>query len=321
MRGLLVGVAGIVLFTWVTVAVQQQVKKIDDKAMKDAVKGTDWLGYGMGWSEQRYSTMTQITPQNVKNLALDWSIEIGPAEMLRRRIRFSNGILYASPTGASPSPSMRNPQGNLALRSQVDAAMKQAPEPGSLHQQPRHRVVRRQSAFARHRRTNDGPRRRNRKAALGELGNLNPSPAMWFPLTPSPWRLASQKAKSSSAVPAENFLHFTRLRFRHSMNTGKEMPEVLRHARRSFEAFEQISRAAARHGPVIVETGGGGSMWDGMIPMKPLVRRNRQWNSLVSGRTQRWQASGASGQSLHRLHSRHQRRHRSVEVALPVHTG
>ena len=38
MRWLLVGVAGIVLFTWVTVAGQQQVKKIDDKNAEATMK-------------------------------------------------------------------------------------------------------------------------------------------------------------------------------------------------------------------------------------------------------------------------------------------
>src|SRR5882672_12200601 len=96
MRWLLAGVAGIVLLTWVTVAVQQQqVKKVDDKALKDAPKGTEWLSYGMGWSEARYSTMTQITPQNIGKLALDWSFEVGPGgDAQKSNPLFSNGILY-----------------------------------------------------------------------------------------------------------------------------------------------------------------------------------------------------------------------------------
>src|SRR4051794_37820143 len=95
MRWLLVGVAGIVLFTWVTMAVQQQVKKIDDKVLKDAQKGTEWLSYGMGWSEQRYSTMTQINPQNIGKLALAWSYEVGPGgDAQKTNPLFSNGILY-----------------------------------------------------------------------------------------------------------------------------------------------------------------------------------------------------------------------------------
>ena len=46
MKWLLLGVPGIVLFTWTTLAVQQQVKKIDDKALKDR-------GKRHGMAEQR----------------------------------------------------------------------------------------------------------------------------------------------------------------------------------------------------------------------------------------------------------------------------
>jgi quinohemoprotein ethanol dehydrogenase len=129
MRGLLVGVAGIILFTWVTVAVQQQVKKIDDKAMKDATKGTEWLNYGMGWSEQRYSTMTQITPDNIKKLALDWSIEIGPGgDAQKTNPLYSNGILYGVTNwSVAFAVDAKTHKEIWRFDPQVDAAMKAAP--------------------------------------------------------------------------------------------------------------------------------------------------------------------------------------------------
>src|SRR5580700_9185670 len=46
MKLLLVGFLGIVLFIWTTSAVGQQVKKIDDKALKAAGKGTEWTTNG-----------------------------------------------------------------------------------------------------------------------------------------------------------------------------------------------------------------------------------------------------------------------------------
>ena len=111
MRWLLAGVAAIVLFTWVTVAVQQQVKKIDDKALKDAPKGTEWLSYGMGWSEQRYSTMTQITPQNIGKLALAWSYEVGGGgDAQKTNPLYSMVSSWRYQPELSPSLSMRNPQ-------------------------------------------------------------------------------------------------------------------------------------------------------------------------------------------------------------------
>src|SRR5260370_13827264 len=77
-KWLLLGLPGIFLFTWATLAVQQQVKKIDDKVLKTTGKSTEWLSNGMNWAEQRYSTMTQINPENVGKLALTWSYEIVP---------------------------------------------------------------------------------------------------------------------------------------------------------------------------------------------------------------------------------------------------
>jgi quinohemoprotein ethanol dehydrogenase len=95
MKWLLLGISGIAFVTWTTLAVQQQVKKIDDKALKDAGKGTEWLSRGMNWGEQRYSTMTQINPENVGKLALAWSYEVGPGGGSQQaNPLYSNGVLY-----------------------------------------------------------------------------------------------------------------------------------------------------------------------------------------------------------------------------------
>jgi len=88
-------VLGIVFLTWTTLAVQQQAKKIDDKSLKEAGKGTEWLSNGMNWAEQRYSTMAQITPENVSKLALAWSYELGPGGGSQQATPlYSNGVLY-----------------------------------------------------------------------------------------------------------------------------------------------------------------------------------------------------------------------------------
>jgi quinohemoprotein ethanol dehydrogenase len=95
MTGLLVGLPAIVLFTWTPPAVGQQVKKIDDKALRAAGKGTEWPSNGMDWSEQRYSTMAQINPGNVSKLASAWSYELGPGGGSQQATPlYSNGILY-----------------------------------------------------------------------------------------------------------------------------------------------------------------------------------------------------------------------------------
>src|SRR5262245_7062894 len=86
---------GIVFIAWTTLAVQQQVKKIDDKVLKSAGKGTEWLSNGMNWFEQRYSTMTQINPENVGKLALAWSYELGPGGGSQQsNPLYSNGVMY-----------------------------------------------------------------------------------------------------------------------------------------------------------------------------------------------------------------------------------
>jgi quinohemoprotein ethanol dehydrogenase len=73
----------------------QQVKKIDDKALKNAEKGTEWLSNGMNWGEQRYSPMTQINPENVGKLALAWSYELGQGGGSQQATPlYSNGVLY-----------------------------------------------------------------------------------------------------------------------------------------------------------------------------------------------------------------------------------
>jgi quinohemoprotein ethanol dehydrogenase len=97
MKWFLLGVAGIVFLTWTTLAVQQRpaVKKIDDKVLKDAGKGTEWTINGMNWGEQRYSTITQINPENVGKLALAWSYELGAGGGNQQATPlYSNGVLY-----------------------------------------------------------------------------------------------------------------------------------------------------------------------------------------------------------------------------------
>jgi len=90
-----VGFLGIVLLVWTTLAVGQQVKKIDDKALKSAGKSTEWSINGMDWGEQRYSTMTQINPGNVSRLASAWSYELGPGGGNQQATPlYSNGVLY-----------------------------------------------------------------------------------------------------------------------------------------------------------------------------------------------------------------------------------
>ena len=87
MRLLLWAFLGTVLFICTTLALGQEVKRIDDKALKTAGKGTEWTVNGMDWGEQRYSTMTQINPGNVSKLAPRGRMNSVPAGATSRRLR------------------------------------------------------------------------------------------------------------------------------------------------------------------------------------------------------------------------------------------
>ena len=93
MKWLILGVPGIVLMTWMSLALQT--RRVDDTALKNAAKGGEWLTYGQSWSEQRHSTLTQITPQNVDRLGLAWSYEIGQGGGKQEGTPlFANGVIY-----------------------------------------------------------------------------------------------------------------------------------------------------------------------------------------------------------------------------------
>lgn len=93
-KAFLLGVCGIVLLGLTAVA-WQQVRRIDDRALRETGKSTEWLTTGMNWSEQRYSPMTQINPDNIGKLALAWSYELGPGGGNQTATPlYSNGILY-----------------------------------------------------------------------------------------------------------------------------------------------------------------------------------------------------------------------------------
>ena len=48
---LLAGTAGILLVTWVALALQT--RRIDDNLLKNASRGTEWLTYGQGGGERQ----------------------------------------------------------------------------------------------------------------------------------------------------------------------------------------------------------------------------------------------------------------------------
>jgi len=85
--------SGILVSTWISVAVQTP--RVDNNALKNAAKGTEWLTYGHDYMEQRYSPLTRINASNVAGLKLAWSIDVGPGGGPQEGTPlFANGVLY-----------------------------------------------------------------------------------------------------------------------------------------------------------------------------------------------------------------------------------
>jgi len=79
----------------VLAAMAFQTPRVDDKALKNAAKGTEWLSYGMDYSEQRFSNATQINATNVGKLAAAWSYEVGNGGGPQAGTPlYANGVLY-----------------------------------------------------------------------------------------------------------------------------------------------------------------------------------------------------------------------------------
>src|SRR5215471_10972305 len=72
---LMLSILGLLLATWI--ATGQQVRRIDDLALKNAGKTEDWLTYGLTPGEIRYSQLKQIDATNVSRLGLAWSYDLG----------------------------------------------------------------------------------------------------------------------------------------------------------------------------------------------------------------------------------------------------
>ena len=56
---------------------------VDDAALSDDTRGEDWLAFGRTLSEQRFSPLQQIDTANVKDLKVDWFIDLPGEERPR----------------------------------------------------------------------------------------------------------------------------------------------------------------------------------------------------------------------------------------------
>ena len=70
------------------------VRVVDDEALSDETRGEDWLAFGRTLSEQRFSPLSQIDAANVKDLKVDWFIDLPDKSGLVSTPLVSNGVLY-----------------------------------------------------------------------------------------------------------------------------------------------------------------------------------------------------------------------------------
>src|SRR2546428_5317673 len=91
---LMLALVGLLLATWI--AAGQQVRRVDDLALRNAGKiGEEWLTYGLTPGETRYSPLKQIDTTNVSRLGLAWSYDVGAGGGNQEATPlFWNGTLY-----------------------------------------------------------------------------------------------------------------------------------------------------------------------------------------------------------------------------------
>ncbi len=68
---------------------------VDNEQLQNADKNPgDWLTYGRNYSEDRYSTLNQVTKANIKDLGLAWSLDIGSKRGIEATPIVVDGIMY-----------------------------------------------------------------------------------------------------------------------------------------------------------------------------------------------------------------------------------
>ena len=67
---------------------------VDDEYLSADGDGANWPAYGRNSSEQRYSPLTQINADNVKQLGLAWSLDLPKDRSLTATPLAVDGVLY-----------------------------------------------------------------------------------------------------------------------------------------------------------------------------------------------------------------------------------
>ena len=75
--------------------IEQVTSAVDDIALKSADdRQGDWLSYGRNYSEDRYSKLDQITPENLDALGLAWTVQLDSTRGVQATPIVVDGIMY-----------------------------------------------------------------------------------------------------------------------------------------------------------------------------------------------------------------------------------
>jgi quinohemoprotein ethanol dehydrogenase len=72
------------------------VRVVDDTLLSDELDGRNWAGYGRTYSENHYSPLSEISTQNVKNLRLAWTHDLGVKQRADSQPLEANGVVYVA---------------------------------------------------------------------------------------------------------------------------------------------------------------------------------------------------------------------------------
>src|SRR5947209_1889712 len=81
-------------FLLLSMAGSLQAQITSQRLLQAAGEPQNWLTYSGTYLSQRYSTLTEITPQNVKNLELQWMFQARSLEKFETTPLVVDGVLY-----------------------------------------------------------------------------------------------------------------------------------------------------------------------------------------------------------------------------------
>ena len=140
-----------------------------DDLKNDEKTPGDVLTYGMGYSQHRYSPLTQINRDNVKRLVPAWSYSMADNRGQEAQPLVKDGVIYITDHEKTVALDALTGKADLEIDDRVSARH----HAGGLlrHRQPRRRAVRRQALSHHARCAGDRARHQDRQGSLAhEVG-------------------------------------------------------------------------------------------------------------------------------------------------------